>query len=424
MIDRILALARLRLHESRSARLGLLVPAGFVLGLGAALWAPGGSDAARAAIADRSALLLVAALGVLAAAVPTALGFPADVRSGVADGVLATPTRRLAVVVGGTLGYGLFASLILVGALGAAVLGLEAGGLGGGARAPSWRFAPIGQADDAAQLTLDSATHRVVFAVPDLSIASGEIVARLDPKPIYEGGTFERTSECRIALGRPRESSRTATTVQFTPGRPFIARLPADDLESGELVHLTIHRPSGSWGLALAPGSIQVATKRELFVSSALKAALCLVPLLFLVAAGAGVGSVRFGAPTALGLALFLVAALAGQDIVRDAATFVVRTAETQAAAAVGHEGHDHAGHDHAGQVELSPIQVGLARGALHVLDLLPPLDAFDRSSDLADGQAVSLARVPVAARAALPGLVVLLLVGWGLLARRDVLPL
>jgi len=424
VVGQIAALAELRVRQGVAARLGWIVPLGAVVGFGAAMWAPGSDDAARAAVADRLVLGAMGGLAVLAALIPAATTMPRELTSGAAYRLLASPVSRFAVIAGGVLGHGLLASLLLVGGLGAAMLGLELGGLGTGEREPTRAFR-VANSDEGGAVLRTSETATFQLVLPRGAIPAEELVLRLSPRAVNEGGELERTGTLPLALHQPGGYTQRID-VGFAPGRPFTARFSGLALDPALPVILTAHRPAGTWGLLLPPGSIEAGGPPEYFVRTAFVAALCLVPLLFLVAAAGGVGAARFNAPTALGLGLFLLLILVGQDVLRDGADYVVRAAETaRAYEAEGHhegDGHDHGDHDHT-PAEVSPLQESLAKVTLAGLELLPPLDAFDRTSDLLDRRAVTPDQCLRASLLALPGLAVLMLASWLLLARRDLLP-
>ena len=112
-MGQVLALATLRFRECVAGRLVWLVALVFAACVGVGLWATAPGEAARSAQADRAMLALVGSLAVLAAAVPAAMGFPGDVRTGAAQPLLTAPVSRLAVAVGEPLGYAAFAALLI-----------------------------------------------------------------------------------------------------------------------------------------------------------------------------------------------------------------------------------------------------------------------------------------------------------------------
>ncbi len=426
---RLLAVAELRVRQAHAARLGWLVLLAFAVGFGAARWTPGTDAAARAAAADRIVFGACAALAVLVAAVPAATALPLDVRGGAARALLAAPVSRLAVVAGGVLGHGVYAALVLVGCVGAAVLGQEVGGLGTRAREAPRGFVVVGPAA-AAAVTRAEPELDIAFELPAGALATGQLDVRLRPQAVNEGGELERTSEFRVTLQQPRRPPEADVVVPFTPGRPVRARLPAGGLDHRLPTTLTVHRPEGAWGLRFDAASIEVAGAPRLHLANCLTAAACLVPLLFLVAAGAGAASTRFGTPTAVGVVLAALVLFTGQDVLRDASEYVLRRdARSQAAHAAAHEhGEEDAqedahedDHDHGADVSL--LQVGLARGALAVLAAVPPLDVFDRGAEIGAGRVVARGALGRAAVAGAPGVALFVLLGWGLLARREIVP-
>jgi hypothetical protein len=425
----VVAVAGLRVRQGIAARLGWIVALGFLVGLGAAVSAPGADEAARAATADRMALGAVGALAVLAALVAAATTIPAEIRDGSADRLLASPVSRAAVVVGGVLGHGALATMVLVGGLGAALLGLEAGGLGAGARAPVRAFLP-GNPGRALDVLRETGSAQVALDVPDAHVPADELVLRLSPRAVNEGGELERITRVPLTLGQPGGEELTLE-AGWAPGREIVARFPAAGLQPGRPVHLTIHRPAGTWGLHVPAGAIEVGGAPQLFMLTSLKAALCLAPLLFLFAAAGGLGAARFNAPTALGIGFFVLVVFTGQDVLREGAAYVIRAAETAREAAAeaqeSDDGHDHGDHDHGehdhAPAEVSGLQESLAHATLAGLDLLPPLDAFDRTDDVLAGRDVPARDGGRAALLVLPGLGLLLAGSWLLLARRDLLP-
>src|SRR5688572_156909 len=100
-MTKLLAIAELRLREGIAARLAWLVLLAFAVGIGAALWVHGPDAAARAALADRIVLATTWGLAFVVAAVAPALGLPADVRTGAAQTLFASPASRLQVLAGG-----------------------------------------------------------------------------------------------------------------------------------------------------------------------------------------------------------------------------------------------------------------------------------------------------------------------------------
>ncbi len=324
-------------------------------------------------------------------------------------------------IVGSVLGHGLLASLLLVGGLATALLGLEIGGLGTGQREPTRAFAP---ANVAGEVSVVRATPslEIQLQVPPGAIPGEELVLRFAPRAVNEGGALERTGSLPLMLHQPGGDVQYRD-IGFAPGRSFTARFVAADLDPALPVILTIHRPSGTWGLVFPAGSIEAGGPPELFVQTTMKAALCMMPLLFLISAAGLLGAARFNAPTALGLGLALLVLLAGQDVLRDGAEYVVRASETaRQLETEGHAADD--GREHADTpAEVSPLQRSLADVALVGLRALPPMDAFDRTSDLLDRRSVTPPQCARAALLALPGLSVLVLAAWLLLSRRDLLP-
>ncbi len=419
----VFVIAVLRVRQGVAARFGWIVPLGFLVGLGAALWAPGADDAARAATADRMALGAVGALAVLAALVAAATTLPGEIEDGAAHRLLASPVSRGAVVLGSVLGHGVLASLVLVGGLAASLVGLDAGGLGSGARRPTRAFTSANP-ERGVRVVRATGSGEVQLAVRRRDIPGDELVLRLRPRAVNEGGELERITEVPLVLSQPG-GEHLMLAAGWAPGREIVARFPARGLDPSLPLVLTIHRPSGTWGLDLAPGAIEVGGPPRLFLSTALKAALCLAPLLFLASAAAGLGAARFSAPTALGIAFFLLALFAAQDVLREGADYVLREAAT--AREIAAEEHaaadDEGGHAPASISSISPLQETLARVVLTGLDLLPPSAAFDRTDAILAGRDVPVRDGGRAALLALPGLAVMLGASWLLLARRDLLP-
>ena len=420
----LFVLAELRMRQGVASRLGWIVALGFLVGLGAALWAPGADDPTRAATADRLALGAVGGLAVLAALVSAATTIPTEIVDGSADRLLASPVSRAIVVVGGVMGHGALASLLLIGGLGAALLGLDAGGLGSAVRRPTRSYSAVNpttdvlvtKAADSAEITLSIAPSRV---------PADELVLRMTPRAVNEGGELERITRVPLVLSQPG-AVYVAVEAGWAPGRELVAHFPVTGIDPALPLLLTIHRPAGSWGLFLPAGAIEAGGPPQLFLTTSLLAAGCLVPLLFLVAAAGGLGAARFSTPTALGVAFFLLTIFAGQDVLREGAAYVIRTAETAREGMDDEhfegDGHDHGQHQHAA-AEVSGVQESVARVTIAALDLLPPLDAFDRTDDVLAGRAVPARDGGRAALLVLPGLAVLLGGSWLLFARRDLLP-
>lgn len=431
VLAHLAAVAELRLRQGVAARLGWIVPLGFLVGLGAALWAPGADDGARAATADRMALGAVGGLAVVAALVLAASTVPQEIRDGTADRLLSSPLARATVLVGGVLGHGLLATLVLVGGLAAALLGLEAGGLGTGVRAPTRSFLPAGP-ETSVQVLRTTGGAEIALRVPAAHLPrdDDEIVLRLRPRAVNEGGELERITRVPLTLHQPR-GERSTVTAGWAPGREIVVRFPGAVLDPSLPLLLTVERPEGTWGLELPAGSIEVGGPPRLFLGSALRAGLCLAPLLFLFAAAGALGGARFGTPTALGVGFFLLVVFAGQDVLREGAEFVIRAAETaRADAGAGHD--DHAGHAHEADepdahdhepTEVTALQETLARATLGGMAALPPLGAFDRTDEILAGRDVAARDAGRAAVLVLPGLGVLLGASWLLLRRRDLLP-
>lgn len=426
---RILAVADLRFRECVAARLLWLLPVAFVAGRLAAAWATGGTDAERAAMADRAVLATVAGLALLATAIPAALGFPGDVARRSVDALASSPVRRLELVAGAVAGYGAFGACLALAMAAAGMLGVEAGGLGAGAREPVRRMAAVrGAAPDPQGLTWVRRDQRLAtfrFTVPEGASEHGRMRLRFAPDAVWYGDTsmeMSKSSHVQIGVHRPGEVGMPDARAEFGLGVAFAAEVPDRGLRPGDEAVLSVWGGEGAWALRFAEGSVQVAGARQLFTVGLLVAALAAAPLLVLAAAAATCGAVRFGAPTAVGFALFMVVALSAQDILSDASNYILEVDAAARADAAAHAGHDHGPgdlHDH-GPAEISAVQTALARGTLAVMERLPPIEAFDLSPRLVDRRAVGLGDAARAWALALPGVLLLVLAGWGLVARRD----
>ncbi len=414
-----LALLRLRLQEGIAARLWLLVPAGFVVGLVAARIAAGADLAARAAAADGLLIGGVTALVVLGVAVLAATSFPVEIQTGVVNGIASTPVSRVTLFVAGALGHAVLGSVLLVGGVLAGVLGLEVGGLGQDARTPIRAFTALTAEDGANTATRDSSPASFELALTRAVAAEAHVTVRLAPRTKYEGGPFLRRDKVSVRLVGAGGETRTETVAAFAPGTPFSVQIPLGPVEPGDVV-LEIARPAGALGFVFPPGSVTSGSAPRRFATSALLAALTAVPLVFLASVLASVTATRFGAPTAVIVTLSALFLHAGQDILRDSADHVleVRTA----AAEHMEEVDDHAGHDHVSG-EVTALHGVLARGALLALAPVPPADAFDGGGDLASGVALRASRPLGAARAAAPAFVLLLLAGSLLIRGRELVP-
>ena len=246
----IAAIATLRFREALAGGLLWLAVAVFAISVGMAFWVEGATEAARAAQADRAVLALVAALALLTAAIAPALGFPADVRSGAAQPVLCTPASRFSVVFGGALGYGGFATALLLLMAGAGLIGLELGGLGSGAREPVRDFVaatPTRPSPDGnVLLTAKDRTATFAFRVPDGLESEGRIRVRIRPVGVLQqasslqGGGLEFITRCLLEVHRSDESARGMQRVEYAPSVEFTAVLPLQRLRGGDDALLTI----------------------------------------------------------------------------------------------------------------------------------------------------------------------------------------
>jgi hypothetical protein len=422
-MTRLLAIAELRVKEGIAARLAWLVLVAFVVGVGAALWAQGPDPAARAALADRIVLWTAWGLAFVVAAIVPALGLPADVRTGAAQPLLASPASRLEVVLGGTLGYGALATLLLVAMATASTLGMQLAGLGAAERDPVRPVADAEIADAAADgtFTINAAAPVATFRfrVPEGLTAGETLRVRLAPKSRLET-TFERATTVFVSAHRPGGGEADGLRVAFKAGLAFTAHLPVARLLPGEEAELTVRRVSGGRALVFAPGSVQVGGARRLYSLAVVQAALCAAPLLFLLAAVGGLGAARFGAPTAVVFAAFVLLLFAGRGVIEDGARFLVDAAKDPSV--IDH--HEHEGHDHAApDSDVSPARVAIAKAALAVFGVLPRLETFDRTDLLVERRATTFADLGRAAGEGLPAALLVTLAGWLLFRRREVVP-
>jgi hypothetical protein len=411
-----LAIAELRLRECIAGRLLWLLPVVFAAALTCPLWIEAPTAIERSAQADQAMLTLVGALALLVAVLPAALGFPRDVRTGCAHGLLAAPVTRFSAHLGAVLGYGWFATLLLLGMGGAAIAGLEVAGMGAELRDPVRSFESVN--GDTVTLEAARTDARIPFVVPDVS--GDTLRVRITPQAVHQGGAdFSLTDAISLGVGAPGEAGADKR-AEFGLNVAFTEDLPLRDLRPGDAAELLVSGGAGPWSLVLAPGTIEVAGGPRLFTLEVMLGAACLMPLLFLLCGAALCGAARFGAPTAVGLALAVVLLFASQDILADSARFVLESA-------AAHEGPDrsagdHTGHSH-GPANVSRAQVGIAHTTEALLRVVPPLAVFDRSEALVERRAVRGAEVVRAWTLGAGGVVCLLGIGWFLLLGRELVP-
>jgi hypothetical protein len=416
-MTRLLAIAELRLREGLSARLAWLVLVAFVVGIGAAHWARGADEAARAAQADRVALWTAWGLAFVVAAVVPALGLPSDVRTGAAQTLLSSPASRFEVVAGGVLGYGALSTLLLLAMSGASVLGMQTVGVGAAQRDP---VRPVGAAEiaapnsgDAFVVQADAPTAAFRFRVPQ-GLAPGEALrVRLAPRAYRVETGMDRATVAVLSLHRPGEGETDPRQVRFKAGTAITAHLDLGGLRPGDEAELTFRRASGRWKLRFEAGAVEIGGARRLFAWSLLTASVCAAPLLLLLAAVGSLGAARFAAPTAVILAASLFLVVVGRDLVVDGARFIVESAGA---------GPSHAGHSH-GPPEFSATQVALAKGAIAALSVVPRMDAFDLTDELVERRAPTAEDVGRAAAQGLPAAALLTAAAWILLRRREIAP-
>jgi hypothetical protein len=357
---------------------------------------------------------------VLVVLVLAATTFAGEIRSAVAQTILSSPLSRGAMVAGGAVGHAAF-GLLLALALGAAgTLGLDLAGLGAGARGAVRPYAPVtfenARPHEPPFLGRDSSEVRAKFLIPDP--LPDELSFRLDPKAQVETDfSPEGTLEVAVAPAE-RPGARSAWhRVPYRAFQEFEARVGVAGFTPGEEAILLLRRVDGGFRLRFVEGSVEVGGARELFGWNVVKAVLCLLPLLAMAAAAGTAASARLGAAASLVLVLFLLLLLAGRDVVLDAAAYVV---EEGAAQESGHHeelpGHEH--HDHT--VEISPVQVALARGALVGMRAVPDAAVFWRFGDVAAGRAVTPKDLGGAAAAGVLPSVLLLGASWLLVRRRE----
>jgi hypothetical protein len=415
------AVARLRYAEARASQLLWLVPIAFGLGLGASVWVTGTDGLTRSASADSVAFAAVMALAVLASVLPAAIGFPGDVRTGRAMTLLAGPVSRAGMLVGGALGYGAFAAVLLLLMGIATAVGLEVGGTGTGVRPgvrPYVATEPVGRAaEQGALVEPGEPPLRFRFLLP-AGIGPGETLpVRFDPWPLYRGGGLTPLIRVDLAVGAPGHmpGPSQAVAARITRGGASRVLVPVPgDLTPGAPVELTLALPQdSSWALDLDEAPVEIGEAPEPFTWNVLKLVLCAVPLLLVGAAAGSLGATRFGAPTAVVLVLALVFFFGTQDFLRDAAEHVHwRRSRDEAALAANQNPPG---------PPVTDLQLRMADTVLFVVDTLPPAETFVRVGDLVDRRAIALADLgrPWAAGA---GLFVLLTgVGWLLVRKREI---
>jgi hypothetical protein len=423
-VTRLLAIADLRMREGTAARLLWLVLAAFAVGVAAAAWAQGPDAEARVALADRIVLWTTWGIAFAVAAIVPALGLPADVRTGTAQTLLASPASRLEVIAGGTLGYGAFASLLLVAMAGAATLGMQLGGLGGAQREAvrPETFADVVANREGGVALIDASSPAATFrcTIPAGLAPQDRLRVRFAPEERMETG-FDRTTEALVSVARPGGPPGTDVRVAFKATTDFNVLLPRGTLAPGDAAEITLRRTKGRWAFTFSPGSVAVGGAPQLYASSLVVAALCAAPLLFMLASIGAVGASRFGAPTAVILASFLFVVFVGGNLVVDGARFIVDAAADRSFV---HQDDGH-GHDHGhGPGELiTPGRVAAAKAVLTVFAALPRYDTFDRTDALVARRAPGWADIGRAAAEGLPAAAVLTLAGWLMLRRREIVP-
>ncbi len=425
-----LAIAGLRIREGLAARLPLLVVLAFLAGVGAAVWAPGGDAAARAATADRAAFGLAFAVALLVAVVLPGLGFPADLKRRRAFTLLAAPVSRFSVVLGGALGYGAVASALLLASAVCATLGLAAGGAPSRGEIRGFATAQlITTSEDGAKLDREHPEASFRVPLPDGSADGDTLPVRLRVSAAFQAGEpWSRTTGVALTLVRDGEMLPVADEVIFHPVDVARTELTLPTMPPRSELELRVRRLPRGWQLTLPPDALSLGQAPEPFAWNVIKAALCAAPLLFLAGAAAQCGAVRFGAPTALGLAMTLLLVFAGQDVLREAAGAIERSAEAAAEMArerEAHAGHGHAveGDGHAHDVEVGTHHVALARGVRLLLGALPAPGPFDRSDDLVQRVAIPAGAIGHSASIALLPFVGLVGLGWILVRRRELIP-
>ncbi len=423
-MTRLLAIADLRIREGMAARLPWLVLGAFALGVGAAAWAQGPDAAARVALADRIVLWTTWGLAFVVAAILPALGLPSDVRNGSAQTLLSSPASRFEVLAGGTLGYGVLASLLLVAMAGAATLGMQVGGLGAAQREamrPEALAEVVPNRDDGTFVVTSAAPTATFRCTIPAGMAPGDrLRVRFDPEVRIETGP-DRVSEAEVSVGRPGRRDGTEVRVGFKASNEFTALLPVGDLAPGAPAEITLRRTSGRWSLVFGEGSVGVGGAPRLYAGSLVVAALCAAPMLLMLAAIGALGASRFGAPTAVILASFLFVVFVGRNLVVDGAKFIVEAAADPSYVHPDEGGgHDH---DHGPASLITPARVAVAKGALAVFSVLPRYDTFDRTDALVARRAPDLGDVGRAAGEGLPAAAVLTVLGWLLLRRREIVP-
>lgn len=422
-MTRLLAIAELRLKEGLAARLVWLVALAFAVGVGAALWAEGPDPASRAALADRVVLWTAWGMAFVVAAIVPALGMPADVRTGAAQTLLASPVSRFEVVLGGVLGYGALSTLLLVAMAGASNLGMQVAGVGAAEREPirTSAAADLVGADAAGEVVVDSASPGATFRfrVPEGLRPDEPLVVRLAPKSRIET-SFKRETVVSVAVQRPDGTVEGSERVEFKVGTAFAARVPLGGLRAGEDAVLTVRRASGGRSLVFTQGSAEVCGARRLYALGLVEAALCAVPMLLLLAAIGSLGAARFGGPTAVALATFLFLVCAGRGFFLDAARYTVAAAADPTLAQ--NEEHED-GHEHGPVEPISPARLALAKGAIVALEFLPRYETFDRTDSLIERRAPAWGDLGRAAAEGLPAAGAVVAAAWLLLRRRELAP-
>lgn len=402
--------AVLRLRVSQGVRAGLpwlIVPA-FLLGLVVAWWAPGATPEARAMAADRALPVALIAMGMLLAAIPSALSFPLDLNRGSAIGWLTAPVPRWALVVGGALGHWMLAIAVLFGMGGAALLGLELGGLGARAREPlrTYHAAECVSAERVA--TRDRPVQFEVVLPVDAPRAP--IVVRGRPEPRLVGESFPPLSTAVVAVRSRDLANVSEAVVEFQRGADFVARVDRMSMLPGIPVVIEVSSGDPDWELGFERGGVEVGGLPEPFLPSFLLTLLAASPLLLLVSAASTCGAVRFGAPTAVALATTLLVMLGARGLLLDAAAHIEWGARAQQEdAARGIETR-----------RVTAAQETLAMAVRGLYGVVPDPDRFLAGDRLVARRTVGSDFAGDAVLGALPLTSVLLLAGWGLLATRE----
>lgn len=420
-----LAIAELRLRAAVATRLPWMVVLTFAAGAGIANWAPGADVRARVVAAGEIALGVAAASAVLGVLVVAATGLATEVRTAVAQTLLATPLSRGALVAGGVLGNTLFGGLFVLALAGAATIGLDAGGAGTRSREPARPMHPArvlaAGGDGIAELGAASNEVRARFVVPDGLPRGGDLRIRFAPRRRIES-SWDAGCTLEIGVARPG-GPISGRRVGCKAGVAFETEVSLGDLGPGDEADVVVRRISAGWVLRFGDGSIEVGGARELFVWNLVKASACLVPLLALTAAVGAAASARLGAAAAIAAVSFLVILVAGRDVIVDGAEFVVEQGAAQDAQA----GHDHAGHDHGAHgdghgARVTPAQVALGRVVLAVMTVVPDARAFWRFDDLAASRATTPRDIADAFAAGLLPCAAVTAGSWLLFRKREIL--